>query len=647
MQTSIPRGGQSLARYLVKLLLLIFLFELLIIVGIIFGGRLWLTKLKSDEVRVNVTQVPPKLQEELIVQKMNGNGEAFEFIIYELIQTRQLDFAGFIREADLAAYLDGKLGAKKCPNLMTTRHCETSDGFVIGFAPLDFENERLGYVVQETRINLSRSAVDPASAGYIGVALGMGFLINMFGVMALFRRRVTREISQLKAALTLFRTGEATESEGQKAVAYSIAEFQDMAVTIDEATALRKTAILNMQKATKAESMLQTAQMLAHDIRRPFSLVHAGLQTLRGARDLAEAERKIANLDSEVKRWVGSVNGMLEDLIELGSSPVFQTEAIELNAVVAWSLKEVAMIRGYPDVPIRWDCSQTYFVIGNANKLHRVILNIVANALEATDCRTTLSVQCSAEDGSIRLAITNTGSSIPTDQLGKVFDVFYTKGKANGSGLGLAIAKQIVERHGGQIWCESAVGARGEQNTNVTFVIRLPLLRVESNAVESFPENMRGLRDVGQRVPAEVAGGAGLADGRQGRLLAVAIDDDVFYRDFLVHLFSREPKLADAFDVQVFDTPQGATEKIAQAPALILCDLSLTMEDQAGLGVVALLKKRYPGSILVAHSDAIVSNVDLRQAGLEQGPLLRVLPKPLDEQMILKLMSDLFGRTAT
>ena len=59
-------------------------------------------------------------------------------------------------------------------------------------------------------------------------------------------------------------------------------------------------------------------------------------------------------------------------------------------------------------------------------------------------------------DGSIEFCVGNSDSYIPPEDLGKIFEAFYTKGKEQGTGLGLAIAKMVVEAHGGSIRCQSS-----------------------------------------------------------------------------------------------------------------------------------------------------------------------------------------------
>jgi signal transduction histidine kinase len=101
-------------------------------------------------------------------------------------------------------------------------------------------------------------------------------------------------------------------------------------------------------------------------------------------------------------------------------------------------------------------------VLGDRDKLHQVLTNLVHNAIKFTpkDGEICVEVQPYAE-GFVRVAVIDSGCGIPPDEVDKVFDRFYrgdsVSPDARGAGLGLAITKTLVELHGGKIWVESTV----------------------------------------------------------------------------------------------------------------------------------------------------------------------------------------------
>ena len=110
-----------------------------------------------------------------------------------------------------------------------------------------------------------------------------------------------------------------------------------------------------------------------------------------------------------------------------------------------------------------------------ADKVHvqQVILNLATNAmdamLEAESTERKLVFQTTLTKASkVEVSISDTGRGIPSDQLGSVFDAFYTT-KPAGTGLGLSIARTIVETYGGKIWADN----RPEGGAVVRFVLPL------------------------------------------------------------------------------------------------------------------------------------------------------------------------------
>jgi two-component system NtrC family sensor kinase len=102
-------------------------------------------------------------------------------------------------------------------------------------------------------------------------------------------------------------------------------------------------------------------------------------------------------------------------------------------------------------------------------QIEQVVLAMVINAIDAMPQEGNLWISTHASAEWIELVIRDDGIGIPDEHLAHIFEPFYTTKESGGSGLGLAISQNIVERHGGQIEVNSAVG----QGT--TFRIELPV----------------------------------------------------------------------------------------------------------------------------------------------------------------------------
>jgi len=109
--------------------------------------------------------------------------------------------------------------------------------------------------------------------------------------------------------------------------------------------------------------------------------------------------------------------------------------------------------------------------VTDRNQLQQVLLNILNNAIDALEEKPgTISIQTRRDGKWLRIAITDTGTGIPQDQLGRIFLPFYTtKDVGKGTGLGLAVSYGIVKDFGGEISVESTA------NVGSTFTVSLPL----------------------------------------------------------------------------------------------------------------------------------------------------------------------------
>jgi signal transduction histidine kinase len=102
----------------------------------------------------------------------------------------------------------------------------------------------------------------------------------------------------------------------------------------------------------------------------------------------------------------------------------------------------------------------------------QVLLNLMLNGLQAMPQGGTLTLEAKASNGSLLIAVTDTGTGIAPENLSRIFEPYFTT-KAQGSGLGLAISRRIIEAHGGTITASNELGG------GCRFEISLPLKGVE------------------------------------------------------------------------------------------------------------------------------------------------------------------------
>ena len=268
-----------------------------------------------------------------------------------------------------------------------------------------------------------------------------------------------------------------------------ISEFQSVAdAQIELAKTLKKSLIekqlIEVRSRTNA-AIAQTTQMLAHDVRKPFSTLRIVIGFLEKADTLEETKKLIRLLRKDIDRSLTGVNGLLEDVMEVGRESQLETNDNSPRALLKSSLEEVARIYPEKDVDIQFNWDHQHNVTVNAQKIKRVFSNILENACQAMTNGESIWIKTTESKKFVTFTIRNTGGYIAKEDLPLIFDAFFTKSKKSGTGLGLAIAKKIVDAHGGIIDVDS-----DEIDKSVEFSVALPiggtmdLIRVE------FPGNL-------------------------------------------------------------------------------------------------------------------------------------------------------------
>jgi signal transduction histidine kinase len=238
-------------------------------------------------------------------------------------------------------------------------------------------------------------------------------------------------------------------------------------------------------EARKAEADRNAAiagmtQMLAHDVRRPFSILRIGMAMLKKAADHSEVKRVLQRLSPEIDKATGSVDGLIADVMEIGSSQTrLSSEPTEPESLISLALTDVARLFPGAIVRIDYDLDHRTDTYVDSRKAGRVFSNIFANAVQAMQGKGKLWIRTRSVGSDIEFCLGNDGSTIPEGHLQRLFDAFFTSGKKDGTGLGLAIAHKVVVAHGGTIRCESRT-TPAHPNGMVEFFFTLPSARTRS-----------------------------------------------------------------------------------------------------------------------------------------------------------------------
>jgi signal transduction histidine kinase len=119
------------------------------------------------------------------------------------------------------------------------------------------------------------------------------------------------------------------------------------------------------------------------------------------------------------------------------------------------------------------DCDASLRMSGDAERITQICINLLSNALKATNTGGSVSVTCDCDDESVSIHVRDTGVGIPEDRIEAVFSPFTQLGRAlnspdTGVGLGLAISRELARAMSGDVTVVSEVGVGS------TFTLRLP-----------------------------------------------------------------------------------------------------------------------------------------------------------------------------
>lgn len=197
--------------------------------------------------------------------------------------------------------------------------------------------------------------------------------------------------------------------------------------------------------------------MMAHEVNTPLQSIQNLLFLLADDLD-AQHAAALALAREEIERISSLIRRVL-DLNRPGETPLAPLDVNDLVRRVLLLTRSTLMRQGIEVVEKLGDDLPT--VPGRADHLTQVLLNLIFNAIDATERGGTLTLRtgvAGAPAPAVVIGVEDTGRGIVADILPRIFEPFFTT-KPQGSGIGLAVCKQIVEQHGGTIAVQSQPGA--------------------------------------------------------------------------------------------------------------------------------------------------------------------------------------------
>lgn len=257
-------------------------------------------------------------------------------------------------------------------------------------------------------------------------------------------------------------------------------DYTSQDVALMEALASQSAvAILNVHLFSQNDLIAE----IMHELKTPLMAISAASELLSRPEMPQEKQGELVGM---IKKESNRLSKMTKDFLDFArlesgrmrlkqevlDVPQIIQEVVSISQTQAAARNIEIDVQLAPDLPTT--ASKTA-VIGDADRLKQVLLNLVSNATKYNreNGRITISAGCQANE--LQIDVADTGLGISPEDLAHLFERFYRipgSESAEGSGLGLSVAQKIVEEHDGRIEVDSTVGK------GTTFTIYLPVTAV-------------------------------------------------------------------------------------------------------------------------------------------------------------------------
>ncbi|MDA7951699.1 MAG: ATP-binding protein [Pirellulaceae bacterium] len=227
----------------------------------------------------------------------------------------------------------------------------------------------------------------------------------------------------------------------------------------------------SLVQAERLATMGQTIAMISHHIKNI-------LQGIQGGSYLVNAGLKDQDLAAVTKGWEiveknqDRISRLVLDMLSFSKERQPEVEPENLNDIVTEICELMKEYAANKEVALKLTVDSALpIVCFDKDSLHKAILNIVSNAIDACEDdngEVTLSTYYLAKERMVGVEVVDTGCGIALDRLESIFSIFESSKGTKGTGLGLAISQKILKEHGGDIFVESELG-KGSR-----FQIQLP-----------------------------------------------------------------------------------------------------------------------------------------------------------------------------
>lgn len=216
------------------------------------------------------------------------------------------------------------------------------------------------------------------------------------------------------------------------------------------------------QRATQARDEMMA--IVSHDLRNPLSAIMLQVKLLK---KVYEEKGEVADLSAKLDRIGNSctrMNRLIQDLLDVSSMEGgkfnITKNPFSASDLVKETVSNFEELAEQKSIALKLSIAQNVSLMGDRERIHQVLLNLISNSLKFTNEKGSVSVSLKDEKDHSLFCVQDTGKGIAPEFLPHIFDRYWQghMEKRDGVGLGLSIVKGIIEAHGGSINVESEPG---------------------------------------------------------------------------------------------------------------------------------------------------------------------------------------------
>lgn len=334
----------------------------------------------------------------------------------------------------------------------------------------------------------------------------------------------------------------------------------------------------NQELNEATQSKLAFFTNVSHDLRTPLTLISEPVQQLVVAENLTPQQAALMQIaNKNVKILNRLINQILDFRKYENDRLTFnQAEVNIAEAIGEWteSFRTLARKRDIKLMVDTSDMKVTSLAL-DAEKIERVVFNLLSNAFKFTPANGTIGLECSSDESRLIIKVSDTGTGISAEDLPNIFDRFFQVEKVHptGSGIGLWLSRAFIELHDGTIEAESTLGK------GTTFTIIIPVRHVEAAPVTSV-KNITEEDVTAELAPVENIQ-VNISDDKP---LVLVIDDNEDILNMVSILLNDEYSVITAKNGK-----DGIRLASRYTPDLIICDVMMPVMD--GLECCRLIKE--------------------------------------------------------